>query len=214
MWPAPVLWTGDNPAKRLIERIAHRDDKPHKSGAATCRQQRQQESHSEQSVNNIEDVIDDLGNSRQPARAFYFALSVNDLINSFRAKLTGDLINSLRFARRSLSLRRVRRFRPELRLQLDSLPTRVVLPVLLLPLLTCRRSSDFQLPIANCQLKTSLSSGANRNRQSAIGNVLAERVGFEPTERFPVHSISSAASSTTPAPLRRKSRCEFASARF
>ncbi len=30
---------------------------------------------------------------------------------------------------------------------------------------------------------------------------LAERVGFEPTERFPVHSISSAASSTTPAPL-------------
>src|SRR6185503_13961276 len=34
-------------------------------------------------------------------------------------------------------------------------------------------------------------------------NFLAERVGFEPTERFPVHSISSAASSTTPAPLLR-----------
>src|SRR5262245_32405159 len=32
-------------------------------------------------------------------------------------------------------------------------------------------------------------------------NLLAERVGFEPTEWFPVHSISSAASSTTPAPL-------------
>src|SRR6185369_11788918 len=31
--------------------------------------------------------------------------------------------------------------------------------------------------------------------------LMAERVGFEPTERFPVHSISSAASSTTPAPL-------------
>src|SRR5215211_6849252 len=31
---------------------------------------------------------------------------------------------------------------------------------------------------------------------------MAERVGFEPTVRFPVHSISSAASSTTPAPLR------------
>jgi hypothetical protein len=30
---------------------------------------------------------------------------------------------------------------------------------------------------------------------------VAERVGFEPTERFPVHSISSAASSATPAPL-------------
>src|SRR5687767_12378379 len=40
---------------------------------------------------------------------------------------------------------------------------------------------------------------------------LAERVGFEPTERFPVHSISSAASSTTPAPLReiRISNFEF-----
>src|SRR5262244_2395101 len=32
---------------------------------------------------------------------------------------------------------------------------------------------------------------------------MAERVGFEPTERFPVHSISSAASSTTPAPLQK-----------
>ena len=33
---------------------------------------------------------------------------------------------------------------------------------------------------------------------------MAERVGFEPTERFPVHSISSAANSTTLAPLRGK----------
>ena len=32
---------------------------------------------------------------------------------------------------------------------------------------------------------------------------MAERVGFEPTERFPVHSISSAANSTTLAPLRK-----------
>src|SRR5712691_1958980 len=39
---------------------------------------------------------------------------------------------------------------------------------------------------------------------------MAERVGFEPTERFPVHSISSAANSTTLAPLRgRISNCEF-----
>src|SRR6266498_4650443 len=44
------------------------------------------------------------------------------------------------------------------------------------------------------------------NRKSAIKNrksFMAERVGFEPTERFPVHSISSAANSTTLAPLRR-----------
>ena len=35
---------------------------------------------------------------------------------------------------------------------------------------------------------------------------LAERVGFEPTERFPAHSISSAANSTTLAPLQRNCR--------
>src|SRR5260370_28022517 len=35
---------------------------------------------------------------------------------------------------------------------------------------------------------------------------LAERVGFEPTERFPAHSISSAANSTTLAPLQH---CQF-----
>src|SRR6266849_474512 len=44
------------------------------------------------------------------------------------------------------------------------------------------------------------------NQQSAIENVLAERVGFEPTERFPAHSISSAANSTTLAPL---PHCQF-----
>ena len=33
---------------------------------------------------------------------------------------------------------------------------------------------------------------------------MAERVGFEPTERFPVHSISSAANSTTLAPLQMR----------
>jgi len=38
---------------------------------------------------------------------------------------------------------------------------------------------------------------------------MAERVGFEPTERFPAHSISSAANSTTLAPLPRISDCEF-----
>jgi hypothetical protein len=45
---------------------------------------------------------------------------------------------------------------------------------------------------------------------------MAERVGFEPTERFPVHSISSAASSTTPAPLQHCrlpiADCQFCSA--
>ena len=49
------------------------------------------------------------------------------------------------------------------------------------------------------------------NGQSPIGNVMAERVGFEPTERFPVHSISSAANSTTLAPLPEKiADCQLA----
>ena len=41
-------------------------------------------------------------------------------------------------------------------------------------------------------------------------------MGFEPTVQFPVHSISSAASSATPAPLRRFgiSVCRFATADF
>ena len=39
---------------------------------------------------------------------------------------------------------------------------------------------------------------------------LAERVGFEPTERFPAHSISSAANSTTLAPLPRNCRLPIA----
>src|SRR2546422_8210915 len=38
---------------------------------------------------------------------------------------------------------------------------------------------------------------------------MAERVGFEPTERFPVHSISSAANSTTLAPLQQTQRSDF-----
>src|SRR6266513_2380341 len=46
--------------------------------------------------------------------------------------------------------------------------------------------------------------------------LMAERVGFEPTVQFPVHSISSAASSATPAPLQKNcelriSNCESAS---
>jgi hypothetical protein len=60
--------------------------------------------------------------------------------------------------------------------------------------------ANFRLPIANFRLAAELLKIGNRKLE--LGNDLAERVGFEPTERFPVHSISSAASSTTPAPLR------------
>src|SRR5690242_17827740 len=57
----------------------------------------------------------------------------------------------------------------------------------LLPLLRSRPGGVHKASVVR-------SPGSDKNR-------LAERVGFEPTERFPVHSISSAASSTTPAPL-------------
>jgi hypothetical protein len=43
---------------------------------------------------------------------------------------------------------------------------------------------------------------------------MAERVGFEPTERFPAHSISSAANSTTLAPLPRNCRLPISNCQF
>src|SRR5262245_65727038 len=55
------------------------------------------------------------------------------------------------------------------------------------------RSAPIQNHITNRQCQ---------NCKFQIANVMAERVGFEPTVQFPVHSISSAASSATPAPLR------------
>jgi hypothetical protein len=51
-------------------------------------------------------------------------------------------------------------------------------------------------------LSQPLQSGS-QIQDSKFQKVMAERVGFEPTERFPVHSISSAANSTTLAPLRK-----------
>src|SRR4029453_13952228 len=67
------------------------------------------------------------------------------------------------------------------------------------------RGGDGRLPIVNLPnsdyLLLSTYKSTIGNQKSAMR--LAERVGFEPTERFPVHSISSAASSTTPAPLQK-----------
>src|ERR1041385_4389279 len=90
-----------NPAKRSVKRIADRNDELHESGAAASREQGQEKAHSEERVNYPEDVIDDLGNSRQGSRALDFALSVNNLVNSFRTKLAGHLIDLLCLAGRS-----------------------------------------------------------------------------------------------------------------
>ena len=94
--------TRDNPAKRHVKRVADGDDKLYEPGAAPCRQQGQQKTHSEQRIDYVENVIYDLRNSRQPARALDFTFSFNDLVYCLRTKLTGDLIDSLRYARRCL----------------------------------------------------------------------------------------------------------------
>jgi hypothetical protein len=91
---------GDNPAKRRVKRVADRNDKLNESGGASCCHQRQQKTHPEQRVDYPEDVIDDLRDSRESSRSFDFALSVNDLVNSFRTKLTGNMIYSLCLAGR------------------------------------------------------------------------------------------------------------------
>ena len=75
------------------------------------------------------------------------------------------------------------------------------------------RPSPLRIAMACSQLVPRLEQTILRvNNQSEITNqksalFLAERVGFEPTERFPAHSISSAANSTTLAPLQH---CQFA----
>src|ERR1051325_6329098 len=90
--PAVRARTRDNPAKRQIKRVADRDDKLNEPGGAASGEQGQKKTHAEQRVDYPEDVIDNLRDARQPARAFHFALSVNDLVNSFRTKLTRNLI--------------------------------------------------------------------------------------------------------------------------
>ena len=92
--------TGDNPSKRCVKGIADRHYELHEPGSAAGRHQSQQEPHAEERIDYPEDVINNLGNSRQPAGAFHLALSVNDLGNSLRPELPGHLIYSLSFARR------------------------------------------------------------------------------------------------------------------
>src|SRR3981081_1222748 len=62
------------------------------------------------------------------------------------------------------------------------------------------RGAGISIAIPECQF-AARASGYLRQRPSELKTFLAERVGFEPTERFPAHSISSAANSTTLAPL-------------
>src|SRR5689334_13705266 len=68
--PAVGARTRDNSAKRRIKRIADRDDKLNESGGAAGCEQGQEKAHAEQCVDYPEDVIDNLRDSREPARAF------------------------------------------------------------------------------------------------------------------------------------------------
>ena len=71
--------------------------------------------------------------------------------------------------------------------------------------------ADYRFAIADEEPVFALQIG---NWQSEIENLMAERVGFEPTVQFPVHSISSAASSATPAPLQKNCRLLIADFRL
>src|SRR5215470_1085447 len=86
-------WAGNNAAKRHVKRVTNRDNESHEPGAAAGREQGQEKTHAEERVDYPEDVIDNLGDSREPSRALHFALSVNDLVNRFRTKLARNLIN-------------------------------------------------------------------------------------------------------------------------
>jgi hypothetical protein len=89
-------WTIDDSSKRRVKRIGDCNNKLHKPGVAVRGQQRQQESHSEQCINHIEDVINHLGNTCGTASTFYFPFSVDYLINCFGAKIAGNLPHPLR----------------------------------------------------------------------------------------------------------------------
>ena len=97
--PPPAAGTGDDAAKRRVERIRHRHDELHKSGAAARRQQGQQEAQSQQRVDHKEDVVDDLRDARQTAGALDFTFSIDDFVDGLGAKLSGDLVDSSRLAR-------------------------------------------------------------------------------------------------------------------
>src|SRR5437763_16625831 len=95
--PSICTRTRDDSPKRCIKRITDCDNKPHESGAAARCQQSQEESHSEQRIDYVENIINNLRDPRETSRSHHFTLTVNDLVDGFRTKLAGNLIDSLRF---------------------------------------------------------------------------------------------------------------------
>ena len=91
--------TRDNALKRQVKRVADRDNKLHKPSAAAGRHQSQEKTHPEESVDYPENVIDNLRDARKRSRTLDFALRVDNLVNRFRSKLAGNLIDLLGFVR-------------------------------------------------------------------------------------------------------------------
>src|SRR5258708_33536691 len=79
--PAASARTGDDTAKRHVERIARRYYELHKRGSATSSEQSQQEAQPEQSVNDKEDIIDNLRDARQASRALDLTLGIDYFVD-------------------------------------------------------------------------------------------------------------------------------------
>src|SRR6185369_2416510 len=100
--PAVRAWARNDPTKRFVKRTARRNYESHKAGSAARGHQCEKKSHSEQGVDYVENVIDNLRDSREPSRTLHFALCFNDLVYCLRTKLTSNLIYSVRFVWRAL----------------------------------------------------------------------------------------------------------------
>ena len=91
--------TRHDSSKRSIKRISHSDDKTNEAGAAPGGQQSQQEAHSQQRIDHPKDVIDNLRDTSCQPPASDFALSLDNFVNSLRAELARNLIDSVAFRR-------------------------------------------------------------------------------------------------------------------
>ena len=85
---------GNDSAKRFVKRIRHSHDEANKSRAAIGCKQSQQEAQTQQRIDYIKDVIDNLRDSRDPARASDLALGLDNFVNGLSAELACELILS------------------------------------------------------------------------------------------------------------------------
>src|SRR5262244_1802313 len=92
-------WAGHNSLERSIEGICDRDDKPHKAGATSRCQEGEQKAQSEQPINHIENVINNLRYSCDSSPSFNFSISLHNFVDGLCAKLLGNSLNALLLGR-------------------------------------------------------------------------------------------------------------------